>query len=283
MKNEYQDYILCIRDSLIENGIGLEAKELYDYSDLFILTENIADILWFHDIVYGMNIFTLRGKFFEGKEFYLDKVREQALRAYNSTLNYKDIEDSLSDVNNIYDGDSQAQGSKKGVESNMSRLSDRFIDSADSEEEYDTTELEDTELEDDWDYEEEDSSESEGINAFRSMFTNAMKKQSESEDKVDFTEEESEDTELDESDEAWSELTDSDLDWDESDDTELDDEDIDDGWSEDEVDNNESDGTELTDKVDWSEEDNQGYERDDTDTELDEDTEWSEDDENIDR
>lgn len=51
MLKEYESYILKLRDSLIQCGVGLPVKSEYSYEELFNLSENITDLLWFYSML----------------------------------------------------------------------------------------------------------------------------------------------------------------------------------------------------------------------------------------
>lgn len=76
MYQEYQEYILGLRDSLIRSGVGFEILREYSYEDLFYLGEAIGDVLWFYNILAVANSrVKLKGFPIPLGVTYLEKIR----------------------------------------------------------------------------------------------------------------------------------------------------------------------------------------------------------------
>lgn len=74
----YKEYLLAIRDSLIRCGVGLPVKDKEDYSyeELFYLSEEIDQILWYYSILAIVNSRNkLKGFIFPLDTTYLSKMR----------------------------------------------------------------------------------------------------------------------------------------------------------------------------------------------------------------
>ena len=89
----YKEYLLTIRNSLIQCGVGLPLKDDYTYEELFELSEVIDQILWYYSILAVSNSRNkLKGFIFSLDDTYMSVMRRMLYQEYCETQkDYKGI------------------------------------------------------------------------------------------------------------------------------------------------------------------------------------------------
>lgn len=82
----YKEYLLTIRNSLIQCGVGLPLKDDYTYEELFELSEVIDQILWYYSILAVSNSRSkLKGFIFSLDDTYMSVMRRMLYSEYCET------------------------------------------------------------------------------------------------------------------------------------------------------------------------------------------------------
>ena len=109
MYSDYSSYILNIRNNLIQCGIDVSNTKVSiernideDYYDLFVLSLNLEDILYFYRILgISGSKYALKGFFLPLNESYKDRVRKLAYEEYESDVLPKYVKLSGKELNPI--------------------------------------------------------------------------------------------------------------------------------------------------------------------------------------
>lgn len=183
----YKEYLLTIRNSLIQCGVGLPLKDDYTYEELFELSEVIDQILWYYSILAVSNSRNkLKGFIFSLDDTYMSVMRRMLYQEYCETQkDYKgifaeDLESSKweSEGSNYSEDDYREEG--------------YHVDDQD-EDGYQADEEQEEDQEDD--YQVDDQDQEAALNAFRSLLLSKKENKSVEDDNQEDDEQEADDQE----------------------------------------------------------------------------------------
>lgn len=181
----YKEYLLTIRNSLIQCGVGLPLKDDYTYEELFELSEVIDQILWYYSILAVSNSRNkLKGFIFSLDNTYMSVMRRMLYQEYCETQkDYKGIfaEDLESSKWESEENDSSEDGySEDGYQEDDQedkdqedgyRVDDQDEDGYQEDEEQEDDQEDDQEEEDQVDAQDQEAA----LNDFRSLILSRKK------------------------------------------------------------------------------------------------------------
>lgn len=127
MLKDYREYIISIRNNLIQNNVDLQEVDLESYSDIFKYSLVLSQVCEFYQTLLLMNSeYAIKSKYITG-ESYKEKVRQSCYREFLVFLEgYKRISKGYFILNKLKNSESD-----EVVETSDDELVDLFGDSED--------------------------------------------------------------------------------------------------------------------------------------------------------